>query len=47
MASDHAALVAGLEDEGPPVLREHLREAAAALLRDAGRMRSASTSARR
>jgi hypothetical protein len=33
MASDHAALDAGLEDEGPAVLREHLRESAAALLR--------------
>jgi DNA-binding GntR family transcriptional regulator len=33
MASDHADLVAGLEDEGPAVLREHLRESAAALLR--------------
>ena len=47
MAADHAALVAGLEDEGPPVLREHLRESAAALIRDAGRMRSENTSARR
>jgi DNA-binding GntR family transcriptional regulator len=32
MASGHAALVAGLESEGPAVLREHLREAAAALV---------------
>lgn len=32
MAADHAALVAGLERDGPPVLREHLREAAAALV---------------
>jgi DNA-binding GntR family transcriptional regulator len=28
LAADHAALVAGLEREGPAVLREHLREAA-------------------
>ena len=32
MASGHAALVAGLESEGPAVLREHLRESAAALV---------------
>ncbi len=32
MASDHVALVAGLEREGPAVLREHLRESAAALV---------------
>jgi DNA-binding GntR family transcriptional regulator len=32
MASGHAALVAGLEREGPAVLREHLRESAAALV---------------
>jgi DNA-binding GntR family transcriptional regulator len=31
MAADHAALVAGLEREGPAVLRRHLRESAAAL----------------
>jgi DNA-binding GntR family transcriptional regulator len=31
MASDHAALVAGLERSGPDVLRTHLRESAAAL----------------
>jgi DNA-binding GntR family transcriptional regulator len=47
MAAGHAALVAGLDREGPTVLREHLRESAAALLRDAGRMRSESTPARR
>jgi DNA-binding GntR family transcriptional regulator len=32
MAAGHAALVAGLEAEGPSVLREHLRESAAALV---------------
>jgi DNA-binding GntR family transcriptional regulator len=32
MAADHEALVAGLEREGPAVLREHLRESAAALV---------------
>jgi DNA-binding GntR family transcriptional regulator len=32
MASGHAALVEGLEREGPSVLREHLRESAAALV---------------
>jgi DNA-binding GntR family transcriptional regulator len=32
MASGHAALIAGLESEGPAVLREHLRESAAALV---------------
>jgi DNA-binding GntR family transcriptional regulator len=32
MASDHAALVAGLESSGPGVLREHLRESATALV---------------
>jgi DNA-binding GntR family transcriptional regulator len=32
MAADHAALVAGLEHDGPAALREHLREAAAALV---------------
>ena len=41
MAADHAALVRGLERDGPDVLREHLRESAAALVaaaeRDAGR----------
>jgi DNA-binding GntR family transcriptional regulator len=37
MAADHAALVAGLESDGPDVLREHLRESAAALIQDAGR----------
>jgi DNA-binding GntR family transcriptional regulator len=38
IAEDHAALVAGLEREGPPVLREHLRSAAATLTaREAGR----------
>jgi len=31
MAADHLALVAGLEREGPAVLREHLRESAEAL----------------
>lgn len=31
LAADHAALVAGLEREGPAVLRAHLREAADAL----------------
>jgi DNA-binding GntR family transcriptional regulator len=41
MASDHAALVKGLEDEGPEVLREHLRESAAALIQDAGRAKDA------
>ena len=38
MAADHAALVRGLETEGPDVLREHLRESAAALIQNAGRM---------
>ena len=37
MAADHAVLVAGLESDGPDVLREHLRESAAALIQDAGR----------
>ena len=40
MATDHAALVRGLERDGPAVLREHLSESAAALVaaeRDAGR----------
>jgi DNA-binding GntR family transcriptional regulator len=40
MATDHAALVRGLERDGPAVLREHLSESAAALLaaeRDSGR----------
>ena len=32
MAADHAALVRGLERDGPVVLREHLGESAAALL---------------
>lgn len=32
MAADHAALVRGLERDGPTVLREHLRESAAALM---------------
>jgi DNA-binding GntR family transcriptional regulator len=32
MAADHTALVEGLERDGPRVLREHLREAAAALV---------------
>jgi DNA-binding GntR family transcriptional regulator len=31
LAADHAALVDGLEREGPPVLREHLRTAAETL----------------
>lgn len=31
MAADHAALIAGLEQSGPEVLRRHLRESAAAL----------------
>jgi DNA-binding GntR family transcriptional regulator len=42
MAADHVALVAGLEREGPAVLRMHLRESAAALAaaqRDTGRPR--------
>jgi DNA-binding GntR family transcriptional regulator len=39
MASDHAALVAGLESDGPDVLREHLRESAAALIQDAEGLR--------
>lgn len=42
MAADHAALVAGLEREGPAVLREHLQESARALAaadRDTGRPR--------
>src|SRR5262249_30201685 len=47
MASGHAALVAGLESDGPDVLREHLRESAAALIQDAGRTRPEGTSARR
>jgi DNA-binding GntR family transcriptional regulator len=41
MAADHAALVRGLERDGPAVLREHLGESAAALVaaekRDTGR----------
>jgi DNA-binding GntR family transcriptional regulator len=41
MAADHAALVAGLESDGPDVLREHLRESAAALIQDAGRAHGA------
>jgi DNA-binding GntR family transcriptional regulator len=32
MAADHAALVRGLERDGPTVLREHLAESAAALV---------------
>ena len=32
MAADHAALVRGLERDGPTVLREHLGESAAALV---------------
>ena len=32
LAADHAALVAGLESEGPPALREHLRRAAETLV---------------
>jgi DNA-binding GntR family transcriptional regulator len=32
LAADHAALVGGLEREGPPVLREHLRTAAETLV---------------
>jgi DNA-binding GntR family transcriptional regulator len=44
MASDHTALVAGLERQGPEVLRVHLQESAAALAaaereRDTGRPR--------
>jgi DNA-binding GntR family transcriptional regulator len=31
LAEDHAALIAGLERDGPEVLREHLRAAAEAL----------------
>jgi DNA-binding GntR family transcriptional regulator len=40
LATDHAALVRGLERDGPVVLREHLAESAAALVaaeRDSGR----------
>ena len=40
MAADHAALVRGLERDGPAVLRAHLAESAATLVaagRDAGR----------
>ena len=33
LARDHAALVRGLERDGPPVLREHLRVAAETLVR--------------
>jgi DNA-binding GntR family transcriptional regulator len=47
MASDHAALVKGLEERGPDVLREHLHESAAALIQDAGRMRPDGASAGR
>ena len=32
LAADHVALVAGLEREGPAVLRAHLREAAETLV---------------
>jgi hypothetical protein len=32
LAADHAALVRGLERDGPPVLREHLRAAAETLV---------------
>jgi DNA-binding GntR family transcriptional regulator len=32
MAADHAALVRGLERDGPAVLRAHLSESAAALM---------------
>jgi hypothetical protein len=32
LAADHAALVRGLERDGPSVLREHLRVAAATLV---------------
>ena len=32
LATDHAALIRGLERDGPPVLREHLRAAAATLV---------------
>ena len=32
LAADHAALVRGLERDGPPVLREHLRVAARTLV---------------
>jgi DNA-binding GntR family transcriptional regulator len=42
MVADHTALVAGLEERGPEVLRAHLRESAAALAaadRDTGRPR--------
>jgi hypothetical protein len=31
LAADHVALVRGLERDGPPVLREHLRAAAETL----------------
>jgi DNA-binding GntR family transcriptional regulator len=47
MAADHAALVRGLEEEGPDVLREHLRESATALIHDAGRMESTRPALRR
>jgi DNA-binding GntR family transcriptional regulator len=36
LADDHARLVAGLETDGPEVLREHLRAAAETLTREAG-----------
>ncbi|HEY8492632.1 MAG TPA: GntR family transcriptional regulator [Myxococcota bacterium] len=45
MAADHAALVHGLERDGPAVLREHLAESAAALVaaeRGGGRSRARS-----
>jgi DNA-binding GntR family transcriptional regulator len=32
LAADHVALVEGLERDGPPVLREHLRDAAGRLV---------------
>src|SRR4051812_7431993 len=50
MARDHAALVQGLEREGPEVLRVHLRESAAALAaaeRDAGQPRRVGDAATR
>jgi DNA-binding GntR family transcriptional regulator len=32
LAADHAALIRGLEADGPPVLRDHLRRAAETLV---------------
>jgi DNA-binding GntR family transcriptional regulator len=50
MAADHAALVRGLERDGPAVLREHLSESAAALVAaegDTGRPRRVGDAAAR